>query len=76
MEACLRENDLTEAEKYVARIPDAHERMELYAAMGAYKPAAEIAVKLKDAEALEDMRRSCRDPVMQARLGKLLQALR
>eukprot|EP01103_Thecamoeba_quadrilineata_P021359 TRINITY_DN9791_c0_g1_i1.p1 TRINITY_DN9791_c0_g1~~TRINITY_DN9791_c0_g1_i1.p1 ORF type:complete len:831 (-),score=151.81 TRINITY_DN9791_c0_g1_i1:20-2512(-) len=56
-EICIDFNNVTEAGKYIARIPDPHQRLQLFLRAGLYIPAADVAGReLKDVQSLQSVR--------------------
>lgn len=55
VEACMEEHANVEAKKYVARISDYAEKVDMYVAVGAIPEAAELALKQRDLDKLNQL---------------------
>ena len=70
-EASFKHGNAAEAERYIARIPQMDERFDCLVRMKMWKPAAELAFKLKDAEKLESVMSLCSDQELKGRIQEM-----
>ena len=79
-EACLRQKQLQEAERYITKISKDEERYKIYASVAPAWPsmwqkAIEIAAKMKDQKKLVEIHQQTRDPSVKARVEELLEQM-
>jgi len=72
IEACITHNNLAEASKYIARLPEYHEQMEWLCNIGYWDAAVDIAGRERDVDALMLLQSRCRQPMVQEKIQKLM----
>jgi hypothetical protein len=75
IEACIEHKNYTEAARYIALLPDAHEQMEWLCQIGFWQQAADIAFKEKDTDALGLIRMRCRTPAVMTAIDQMLKSM-
>ena len=70
-EACHRHGNLTEAERYCAKITQVEDRYECLARMQMWQAAADVAFKMKDGEKLESIKMQCQDVELKTRIAEM-----
>lgn len=75
IEACIARNNVAEAAKYIARLPDYQEQMEWLCDSGLWNEAVDIAGRERDSDALMLLRDRCRQPQVQQKIEKLMQVI-
>ena len=73
IEACVEAKELSEAVKYIERLPDHRTQIEWLCAIGNWKEAADLAAKHRDTEALQMIRQSCRNQQVLEHIKELQQ---
>lgn len=61
VEACIDGGAISEAQNYIHRLKEPHERMSWYCAIGQWGDAIEVAVQESDLEALYTLQSRCKD---------------
>jgi hypothetical protein len=70
--ACMRASRVDEAEGYIERIPSAEEKFSLYMTCQSWVKAAQVASKMRDVRRLQEVRRVCGEPALQASIDEML----
>ena len=70
-EAAFKHGNVAEAQKYIARMKEADDRFECLVHMKMWKPAAELAFKLKDTDKLESVMSQCSDAELKSRIQEM-----
>jgi hypothetical protein len=76
IDACLTYKNPQEAAKYIRRLPDTAEQMEILCNIGLWGEAAEVAFAEKNADALQTIANACNDRGVQQNIAGKLQALK
>jgi hypothetical protein len=74
-EACLREGNPLEAERYITRIPQFEERFDMFLANSNWQQAAEVASKMKDLDRMQQLRMVCTDAAVSVQIDQMMQQL-
>eukprot|EP00163_Fabomonas_tropica_P009719 TRINITY_DN19584_c0_g1_i1.p1 TRINITY_DN19584_c0_g1~~TRINITY_DN19584_c0_g1_i1.p1 ORF type:complete len:262 (-),score=75.70 TRINITY_DN19584_c0_g1_i1:92-877(-) len=61
VELCIKENAYSESAKYILRLPDLLSKCQYYIQIGYLREAADLAVQMKDAELIEEIRGKMND---------------
>jgi hypothetical protein len=74
-EACIEQKNTQQAVKYIQRIEDPELKMELLCNINMFREAVEVAATSRNAEALQMIRATCRDPQIEQMIDRLLAKL-
>jgi vacuolar protein sorting-associated protein 16 len=75
-DVCMRAQVLSEAARYIPRIDDESEQLNLWVAIERFNEAADVALAMKSLEALQFVRSKCKDPQSTLYIDKLMAQLK
>jgi hypothetical protein len=74
-EACLRQKQMQEAERYISKISKDEEKYKIYCKVGMWQKAVDIAFKLKDHNKLVEIHTQTKDASVKSRVEGMLESM-
>jgi hypothetical protein len=74
-EACLRQKQMQEAERYISKISKDEEKYRIYRKVGMWQKAVDIAFKMKDSNKLIEIHGQAKDAAVKSRVEQMLDQL-